>query len=267
MKKRDYQCVFLSLLLSVLPFVNFAAADSLLIDENGDGLLFYLAFGDSITYGSGDGTQPGQDVPVAPRTDGTGGYPARLEAWLGIAVRNAARPGEYLTTSGQYRFVSVVQGSAADIVGVMEGVNDTFKRPAASDYELAYQRVVNVTQALGKKPLLITLPQPCCFRKDLAPFARLASGQVRAVSARNGLPYVDVEKAWSTTCANKGECELLCRPDGLHPNSKGYDVIAQTVAAVLMGIDIFASDGAKQLEDALGWEPGTVIVKPASTAG
>ena len=255
----------IALVLVVSPVLT--AAEPLLEDINADGQVFYLGFGDSITYGVGDGTQPGQDVSDPPRTDGSMGYVARIGTWLGIPVRNAARPGEHLTTSGILRFAAVVQGSSADVVGVLEGVNDAFDRATPSEYDMAYQRIVNVTLALGKRPLLITEPVPCCSHQGLKPYASMGSNQVRAVAARNELPYADVELAWSTTCENKASCELLCRPDGLHPNSKGYDVIAQVVAAALLDIDIFAEGGAKQLEDALGWPAGTVIVKPVAAAG
>ena len=55
-------------------------------------------------------------------------------------------------------------------------------------------------------------------------------------------------------------------PDGIHPNTRGYDAIAQTVLATLYGIDIFAAQGAADLEAALGLAAGTVIVRPDPAA-
>jgi len=248
-------------------FPRAVVSEPMLVDTNGDGHVVYLGFGDSITYGVGDGTEPGQNIPIPPRTDGSMGYVARISSWLGIPVRNAGKPGEHLITSGAFRYVGVVQGSSADIVGIFEGVNDAFERPSPYEYELVFQRMVNVAHALGKKALLITQPIPCCAHQGLRPFASLASNQARMVAAQNDIPYADVELAWSTSCEDKAACELFCKPDGLHPNAKGYDLIAQVVAAALLDIDIFSLEGAKQLEDALGWPAGTVIVKPVAAAG
>lgn len=238
------------------------AQDNLLKDVNNDGQIFYMGFGDSITYGKGDGTQPGQHVPAVSSRDSSGGYVSRLGAWLGIIVRNAGMPGEMLTQGGVHRFPSTVQSTSADIIGIMEGVNDAFIRADADVYEDAYQRMVNVSVALGRQPLLLTAPIPCCSHGGIRLFVGLANDQMRNVAALNGVPLVAVDHAWATTCENKEACELFCLPDGLHPNTKGYDVMAQTVAATLLGIDIFAPDGAQQLEGALGWAAGTVIVKP-----
>jgi lysophospholipase L1-like esterase len=238
------------------------AADDMLQDRNGDGVVSFIGYGDSITWGMGDGTSPGQSVSEPPLTDGSMGYLARLTQWLGIPTKNAGRPGEALTTQGIFRLPGTLLASRADIVGFLEGINDVFEQARPFEYEVSYQRAVNVSLALGKQPLLMTMPVPCCDHGGERPYAALVSNKVREISALNALPFVDLERAWRTTCQDQRACELLCRPDGLHPNSKGYDVVAQTVAASLFGIDIFAADGAAELEAALGWQPGAVIVKP-----
>ena len=108
----------------------------------------------------------------------------------------------------------------------------------------------------------MTLPEPCCEHGSLSPFTTSYSISILEIAAANSLRTVDLEQVWKTTCQNPGECELYNLPEGLHPNSLGYDVIAQSVSATLLGIDILAADGAAQLEAALGLEPGTVLVKP-----
>jgi hypothetical protein len=89
---------------------------------------------------------------------------------------------------------------------------------------------------------------------------------VRQRAQLNGLQVTDLELTWDTTCKDPLRCELFNLPEGLHPNTTGYDVMAQAVTATLMGIDLFAPEGAAQLEAALGLQPGAVLVKPLPQA-
>ena len=102
----------------------------------------------------------------------------------------------------------------------------------------------------------------CCYRDLEKPFLHNINNIIRKLAAANTVPYADIERAWSTSCGSAPGCELLCSPEGLHPDTKGYDVIAQTITATLLNIDIFAADGAADLEKALGWPAGAVVVKP-----
>jgi hypothetical protein len=72
----------------------------------------------------------------------------------------------------------------------------------------------------------------------------------------------DIARAFASTCDNLNKCQLLNVPEGLHPNTLGYDVIAQTVLATLYGIDIFSQSGASELAGALGVETSVIKVKP-----
>jgi lysophospholipase L1-like esterase len=253
---------FMVLLLLSAPLAG-ATAEDLLKDLNGDGSVYFLGFGDSITWGVGDGTMPGGYISSAPDGDGAGGYVARLGTALGIPVRNAGIAGERLVDQGEHRFAGTMFATNADIIGIMEGTNDTFDGTDLGRYQRAYQRMLNVAVALGKQPVLLTVPQACCDHGHGRPRLSEISNTVRRLAAVNELPYADIERAWMTTCGGGPGCSLLCMPEGLHPNSKGYDVVAQTLAATLLEIDIFAADGAAKLESALGWAPGTVVVKAA----
>jgi hypothetical protein len=51
-------------------------------------------------------------------------------------------------------------------------------------------------------------------------------------------------------------------PEGLHPNSSGYDVVGEAVVASLLNIDLFAPEGPATLETALSLVPGTIITVP-----
>jgi lysophospholipase L1-like esterase len=237
-------------------------AEQYLQDTNGDGEISYLGFGDSITYGVGDGTEPGEYIVISPRTDGFQGYIPRLSALVSIPAFNSGRPGEVFTSGGLVRLPGVLLTTPADIVGIFEGANDAIFRVQERDYRIALQTAVNMTRALGKNALLFTIPPPCCNRASLALYTRAYSSVVRELGRINDLIVVDLEKAWETTCNSINNCDLFNLPEGLHPNRKGYDVMAQTVAAALLGIDIFAPGGARDLEQALGLPEGGIIVQP-----
>lgn len=231
-------------------------------DSNGDGIISILSFGDSLTFGVGDGTSPGAFVEEAARTDGTLGYPSRLVDFGVGVVRNAGVPGEELTQEGINRVPSVLLGSDADYIVILEGTNDSFFRRSSGEVRSALQQAVNVSRALGFNTVLMTLPPPCCDRASLAPFISIYNLVIREVAFANELPLADLETAWLTTCQDPISCELYNLPEGLHPNSLGYDVISQVALAAIAGVDIFSENGAVELESLFGLEPGTVIVEP-----
>lgn len=252
----------LFLFISLLCVISKAEAQSLLVDKNGDGIVSVMAFGDSITFGVGDGVSPGAVIEEAPQTDGRLGYPMRIEALYGISVENRGLPGEEIANGGADRFVSAIRASNADVVVVLEGVNDSLYRRDAGEFSRFLQKIINVAIASDKVPVLATLQTPCCNHGGREPYTTSYSIAVDHLAFVNDLHVVDLERAWQTTCQNKEECELYNLPEGLHPNIRGYDVMAQTILATLLGIDVFAPDGAAQLEGAIGAAPGTVLVRP-----
>ena len=86
------------------------------------------------------------------------------------------------------------------------------------------------------------------------------NAEMNQVAAEHGIRLADLDRAWKSTCDRLPECDLLSS-GGLHPNSQGYDVIAQVVLATLAGIDVFSPQGATELEKAYALPTGSVIVK------
>jgi lysophospholipase L1-like esterase len=237
----------------------------LLADRNGDGVLALACFGDSITYGVGDGTEPGEFVEIAPETDGAQGYHRRVEVLGGFPARNYGQPGEYFLVGGLQRLPELISLNNSDLIAIFEGANDAIEQVSSAAFERGLQQAINISRADGLMPIVFTIPASCCNREGREIFTREYSRIVRARASLNQVPLVDIERAWDTTCQNKTKCELFNIPDGIHPNTRGYDVIAQTVMAALYGIDLFAAGGAAQLESALGLPAGSVIVKPDPT--
>ena len=73
-----------------------AESETLLVDRNGDESVSILAFGDSLTYGVGDGSAPGKVVEEPSRANSPAGYPKRIQNLSGVRVSNSGVPGEQL---------------------------------------------------------------------------------------------------------------------------------------------------------------------------
>lgn len=237
-------------------------AENFLEDTNDDNRIEVIGFGDSISYGVGDGTSPGDIIEFGPRTDGSLGYLQRLRENAGLVTRNLGVPGEFFTKNGIERFPNAVRSSSGDIVVILDGTNDARRVFPESHYRRALQQAVNITRALGKKIVLFTVLPTCCNREGGTAFTRVYSRSVREIAQINKVGLADIERAYASSCQDKAKCELLNRPEGLHPNTRGYDVVAQTLLATLAGINIFAPGGAAQLESAYGLPAGSVIVIP-----
>ena len=223
--------------------------ENLLVDVNGDGAVTILAFGDSITAGVGDEEEQS-------------GYPGRLQTMLKVGVHDGGVPGEELCGAGVERFVSSFNRANPDLVIMLEGANDA-RQPVDDDvYQRTVQRIINVVQASGRTMVLATLPEPCANHFFLEPYTPRYSSVIRALGALNGVQVIDFEHAFGTTCIDRNACQLYNLPEGLHPDALGYTAMAQTAAATLLGVNLFAEGGAAELEDKLGLPAGSVIVKP-----
>jgi lysophospholipase L1-like esterase len=202
-------------------------------DAKAGGQGHILAFGDSITYGVGDGENPGDYVDEITDAGEPRGYPLRLSASGAGVVSNAGNPGEELLRGGMQRFPDVVVGTDVDMVVFMEGVNDAVQRAEATEYRTAVQRVINVARAEGKTIVLSTLPPPTAIHGSLAPYTNLYSSIVRDLAVLNDATVADVEQKFLTACPDMTTCSLYNLPEGLHPNTAGYDAITEVIKAAV----------------------------------
>ena len=231
-------------------------------DLNGDGLINAIAFGDSLTRGVGDGSDPGEEVIEASIPGGEAGYPLRVELSLGISVSNFGDPGERLSTAGLTRFAATVPDQSADVVIIGGGTNDGIDGLDTEEFFNSVQTMINIAYATGKQPILITAPPTCCDGPGINSSIDAFNGIFQSLAIINDIPLADIRRAFNNTCRSPNSCFLLNRPEGVHPNSAGYDVAAEVVMATLLGIDIFSPDGPTLLEQALDVGLGTVITRP-----
>lgn len=212
-----------------------AQEGNLLGDVTGDGSVTVLAFGDSITYGVGDGGNPGDYVETIDDAGEPRGYPKRLSATVSAGIENGGSPGERFLYDGFGRLMSFIIGGDVDTVIFMEGANDAVHRVEGREYRIALQRALNVARAEGKNVLLNTLPPPVALRSSLAPYTTLYSSIVKDLAVLNAVPVADVEQKFRESCPDLDSCQFYNLPEGLHPNSAGYDAISKVVSEALGG--------------------------------
>jgi len=232
--------IFSLFALSLLLGVDGASAEgSPFTDRNNDGQVEVLAFGDSITYGVGDGTQPGQYISEIDEVGDPRGYPLRLSSVLAAPVLNGGVPGEMVIgipgprAAGVNRFPEVVVGSTADLVILFEGINDARYEISATELEAAYQKMINVARADNKNVAIATLLPPTVQHGTLAPTAALYSETIRQVGAMNDITVIDLEQGFLRDCPDLSTCSYYNLPEGLHPNTVGYDAITSMVATAI----------------------------------
>lgn len=212
-----------------------AHADSPLADRNGDGAIEIIAFGDSITYGVGDGIAPGTYVDHITASGAPRGYPLRLSSALGVSVLNAGLPGEELVTQGVFRIPELVVGSSADTIIIKEGVNDSVHLVDTTTFSVALQTAINVSRAEGKAVVISTIAPPTQLHASLAPITDAYSASVRELAVLNSLPLADTQAAFVAACPLMSVCSYYNLPEGLHPNTLGYDALAEVMLRALSG--------------------------------
>ncbi len=196
--------------------------------------LVYLAFGDSITYGTGSSS----DGPAT-------GYPALLEPVLEpafgghFASANAGNPGE-ITTDGLTRFASELSRNNPDIVLLMEGTNDEFFQIPFSQTEANLRAMIETAMGQGIGVVIATIPPVISnqYRDRSGQMALIQAFNPRiyAIASDYGIPVARVHE--SITAVPGWEQLLIDQPTANHPNDAGYAIVADAFfAAISEGIN------------------------------
>ncbi|HVT61675.1 MAG TPA: GDSL-type esterase/lipase family protein [Thermoanaerobaculia bacterium] len=187
----------------------------------------YIAFGDSITFGSFD-TQTGPDM----------GYPGRLAKLISATVVNAGLPGES-TAEGVTRIDSVLHTPGATALLLMEGTNDVTARLSNETIVFNLDIMARKAELLGLKAIHATvlprLPDAVADASNQVT-AGLAAG-IRDLAWVNSRTLVDPFEVFFELTANVFANDYVGGDDKLHPNAAGYTLLAQTFADVLTGVD------------------------------
>ncbi|WP_305041015.1 arylesterase [Geoalkalibacter sp.] len=159
-----------------------------------------LAFGDSLTYGTG--AEEGES------------YPEVLERLIGNRVINAGVPGE-LTSDGVQRLPGVLAEVRPDLVILCHGGNDILQRRGAEELEANIRKMVELSLQSGAQVLLIGVPQPSMVLRTIPLYVR-TSWDMKVPLEEHLLPDILRENS--------------LKSDTIHPNAAGYAVFAERIA-------------------------------------
>ena len=162
-----------------------------------------LAFGDSLTYGTGATEDES--------------YPAQLEKLIGRRVVRAGVPGE-VTAQALARLPAALDEHAPRLLLLCIGGNDFLRRLGNPQAEKNVREMVKLAQGRGVAVLLIGTPEPGLTVSPPAFYAGIAK--------EYRLPYEG---------GAVGEVlkDRSLKADPIHPNARGYRLIAERLAETL----------------------------------
>jgi acyl-CoA thioesterase-1 len=162
-----------------------------------------VAFGDSLTYGTG--AEPGES------------YPAVLEKIIGRRIINAGVPGE-VTGEGLSRLPEVMEREKPALLLLCHGGNDLLRRLDPQQTTQNLQAMIRLSREKGADVILIAVPT--------MGLSLSAPPMYRAVAKSLSLPLE--EKALPAVLSDPS-----LKSDYVHPNAAGYRRLAEALADLL----------------------------------
>ena len=162
-----------------------------------------LAFGDSLTYGTG--APAGQS------------YPEALSALIGRNVVAAGEPGEQ-TAAGLARIDRVLDAYEPRILLLCLGGNDMLRKVDESIIESNLRHIIERARGRGVAVLLIGVPEPALFGGTAEFYGRIAE---------------DLALPFEGEILNDILKDNEYKSDPIHPNARGYQILAQAIAQLL----------------------------------
>jgi len=206
MKKQTATLFFISFF--VIFFISACSEDAKLkpLDANAT----ILAFGDSLTYGTG--------------TSRDKAYPAVLAALINRKVINAGVPGE-ISEKGLPRLSALIKQYQPDLIIICHGANDILRKMDINQTRNNLQKMIDIAKQNNSQVVLVGVPEFSLFLNTSPIYRKLAEA--------NHLPFSDDILA-----------EILMKnafkSDHIHPNSLGYQLFAENISLLLKtsgGID------------------------------
>ena len=162
-----------------------------------------LAFGDSLTFGSG--------------VNDDESYPAVLAGLIGRKVVRDGVPGE-TTAQGLERLEHSLDEHRPRLLLLCLGGNDLLRRLDSAQIQANLRAMVQLARDRGVQVVLIGVPEPAVFG-GTAPLYRHLAAELR----------VPLEEETITDVLR----DNALKSDPIHPNAEGYRRIAQALAALL----------------------------------
>ena len=162
-----------------------------------------LAFGDSLTYGTGAKPQEA--------------YPAALERLIGRKVVSAGVPGE-TSEQGLARLPGVLEEVRPQLLILCHGGNDFLRRMDEGRAAANVRAMIELARGQGIAVLLLATPKPGFGAAKVKFYEELA---------REFAIPVEADVLADVLTSNKTKSDLV------HPNAAGYAAIAEALAGML----------------------------------
>ncbi len=159
-----------------------------------------LAFGDSLTYGTG--------------TKRETSYPSLLQQLSKRRVINAGIPGE-VTAGGLERLAETIEEVQPQLLILCLGGNDMLRQKPTTEIEANLEEMVKISQGLGVPVVLLGVPQPAIFGLESAEFYYALAERLKLPLEAEIIPEVLSDRD--------------LKSDQIHPNTEGYRLIAEAV--------------------------------------
>ncbi|MBL1320920.1 MAG: arylesterase [Methylophaga sp.] len=163
-----------------------------------------LAFGDSITYGSGANIT-------------TQSYPAVLAELTGLTVVNKGIPGE-ISALGLERLADVLPEIKPDLVILCHGGNDLIRKLGKEQLKENLDQMIRLIQSSGAEVILVGVPNFSLMLNVPELYPELAK-QHTIPAELSILPKI--------------ERNPKLKSDHIHPNAKGYALMAESIHTLL----------------------------------
>ncbi len=163
-----------------------------------------LAFGDSLTYGTGAGRSES--------------YPAILERLTGHKVINSGISGE-VSEQGLRRLPDALEKHRPQLLILCHGGNDLLRRKKGlANMKTNVHNMIRLAKDKNIQVVLLGVPKPGLFLSSYEGYTEIAES--------TGVVFI--EKVIPKVLSKKG-----LKSDAIHPNAAGYKVIAETIHSVL----------------------------------
>ena len=162
-----------------------------------------LAFGDSLTYGTG----------VKPADS----YPSALEQSTGLRLINAGIPGE-VTAEGLKRLPLELAKHKPNLVIICHGGNDILRKLPLDQSEANLRAMVELSREAGADVVLIAVPEFGLWKSSPDFYAQVATDFAVPLE-ENILPELEFNPAMKS--------------DPIHLNEVGYKRFAEAIATLL----------------------------------
>jgi lysophospholipase L1-like esterase len=186
-----------------------------------------VALGDSITFGIFDtGVESCSESYRS-----TAGFCPRLAGLADKTVINQGACGE-TSSGGLARISNVLSSYRPGVVLIDYSPNDIFN---GSDAVISNLReMISIARANKTVPILGTLVPAVGEHEGWEPFIETVNPKILALCKEENVPCADHYRAFVNDASYKEIPYSLLSADGLHPNSAGYELMAETWREPLM---------------------------------